>query len=214
MFASDRDLIVLEPNLLRDVAWVGQRLVKGDATISGTTLTLSNQDIEFDSAGIEAGHIVLVDGVAYEVLVRLSKLTLTVSRMRTDSGDAAIPPTPVGPVPMAIYTFAPQLALVHNQVLRLIGIEPEDPASLGRPTESSITNPGTLRRLVGLGALHLIYAAASALSPAQSPQAARAAMYRSRFGAERERVAVRLDLNGDGYPDATRRPNVLQFIRG
>lgn len=214
MFASDRDLIVLEPNLLRDVAWVGQRLVKGDATISGTTLTLSNHDVDFDAAGIEAGHVVLVDGVAYEVLVRLSALTLTVSRVRADLDDAAIPPAPAGPVPMAIYTFAPQMGLVHDQILRLIGVEPQDPVIPGAPTESSITNPGMLRRLESLSALHLIYAAASALSPAESPQAARSLMYRTRFGEERERVAVRLDLNGDGYPDATRRLNVFQFTRG
>lgn len=31
MFIRDRDLLLHEPSLFRDVGWVGQRLVKGSA---------------------------------------------------------------------------------------------------------------------------------------------------------------------------------------
>ena len=70
MFATDRDLLALEPNLFRDVGWVSQRLVVGTGSISGTTLTMSAQDVAFDGAGVGAGSVVVVDSAAYEVRAR------------------------------------------------------------------------------------------------------------------------------------------------
>ncbi|MFG0260543.1 MAG: hypothetical protein ACF8LK_09355 [Phycisphaerales bacterium JB041] len=48
MFATDRDLLVLEPSLVRDIGWVGQRLARGSGDIAGTTLTMTVQDVGFD----------------------------------------------------------------------------------------------------------------------------------------------------------------------
>src|SRR3954470_14123560 len=70
MFASDRDLLAMEPNLFRDVGWVGQRLVSGTGGVAGTTLTLTAQDVDFEDGGVGAGCVVLVDGAPYEVLAR------------------------------------------------------------------------------------------------------------------------------------------------
>jgi hypothetical protein len=112
-----------------------------------------------------------------------------------------------------IATFAPQIALVHAQVLRMLGIEPGAPASPGSVTESSITNSASLTLVESLGALHLIYTAAAALSGPASVLGARADQYRRRFSEERRLAAATIDLNGDGLPDATRRMNVFQFTR-
>ena len=60
MFAQDRDLLALDPNLFRDVAWSGQRLVSGVGNISGTTLTLTSQDVTLEAAAITA---FVMDGV-------------------------------------------------------------------------------------------------------------------------------------------------------
>lgn len=212
MFATDRDLLVLEPNLLRDVGWVGQRLVKGTGSISGTTLTMSVQDVLFDQAGVDAGSIAAVGGVPVEVLSRASGTELTVSLLRADAIDPAIPPAPVTDAEVSVWTFRPQLALVHGQVLRMLGIEPDEPDAA--VTESSITNPGALRVVEALGAMHLVMASAAAVSGPGSPAWERAAQYRARFAAERQRVAARIDLDGDGAADATRRLNVVQFLRG
>jgi len=40
MFASDRDLLVLEPALLRDVSWNGQRVLSTTGVLNGTTLAI------------------------------------------------------------------------------------------------------------------------------------------------------------------------------
>ena len=214
MFAQDRDLLVLEPTLFRDVGWVGQRLVKGYASISGTTLTLSSHDNDFEAAGVGAGHVVTFEGAGYEVLSRTSATVLEVSRARESVDAAAVPPAPAGSTPFEIVTFGPQLGVVHRRALRMIGIDadaPADPEVLG---ESAVVNPDSLRVVEALGALHLIWSAASASSGPGSPQGRRAEEYRSRYEAERRRAAALLDTDGDGLADATRRLNAVRFVRG
>ncbi len=212
MFAADRDLIVLEPNLFRDVAWVGQTLVAGTGSITGTALVMTSQTQGFDAAGVDAGNVLLANGVAYEVVSRISASVLSVSVPRGDVADAPVAPLPVGSTPMSVVTFGPQIVQVHRQVLRMLGIDPDDPeATLG---EASVTNPGSLRRLEALGAMHLVLAAAGGPAGPESPLALRAEMYAARFADERRRVSARIDLDGDGVADATRRLNIVQFVRG
>jgi hypothetical protein len=208
MFASDRDLLGLEPNLFRDVGWVSQRLAAGAASVSGTVLTLTAGEPDFEQAGVGEGDVALFDGAACEVLARLSAVQLSISRLRASPTGPALPPSPGTNRAVVVSTFAPQIRTVEDQVLRMLGIEPGDPFS---PGVSDIVNPGALRLVVCLGALHLIHAAAEA--PAGGDEGPRTAMYRKRFAAERQRVAVGIDLDGDGMPDAIRRINHAQFVR-
>ena len=117
-FAQDRDLLTLEPNLFRDAGWATQRLAQGTATITGTTLTMTS-DTPLDAAGVAPGNVIVVGGTAYEVLSRLAADQLVVSRLRGSAGDPAIPPSPTGgtPVAAAVYTFEPQIAEAHRQLL-------------------------------------------------------------------------------------------------
>lgn len=211
MFATDRHLLILEPNLPRDVGWVGQRPVKGVGDVAGTTLTMTEQDVGFDEAGVEADGIVIVGGVAYEIIERQSATALTISRLR--SGEAILIPSPAAAAAVEVFTYRPQLALVHDQILRMLGISGSPGGPGDSVTEADITNPGDLMLLEALGALHLVFAAASALAGSESPAAFKAAMYRDRFAAERSRAAARIDTDGDGQPDATRRPSVITLVR-
>jgi hypothetical protein len=213
-FAVDRDLLVLEPGLFREVLWTGQRLVSGSGNASGTALTMSSQDVLFDAADVGDGNVVLVGGTAYEVIDRVSGTVLTISRLRGSPEGAAIPVTGATGAEVIVATFGPQLATVHRQVLRMLGIEPDVTPPEGEPTEASIVNPGALARLEALGALHLVYSAAGSSLGIDSPPAQKSMLYRERFAAERQRVVALLDLDGDGRPDATRRLNVIQFLRG
>ncbi len=213
MFVNDRDLLVLEPNLVRDVGWIGQRLVKGTGDVSGTTLTMTSQDIGFDLIEVGAGHVVVVGGVVYEVIARISSTQLTLSRMRAADDGATLVPSPVSGAAVEVPSFGPQRAMVHGQVLRMLGIDPDEATGAGVVTEASITNRKSFVLFEVLGVLHLIFAAASALAVESSPAAFKAGMYRERFGAERGRVAARIDTDGDGVADATRRPSVVQLVR-
>lgn len=213
MFATDRDLLVLEPSLVRDIGWAGQRLVKGTGDVSGTTLTMTSQDVGFELTGVGAGHVVVVGGVVYEVLGVSSNTALTISRMRANPEGGALPPSPATGATVEVMTYRPQLAMVHAQVLRMLGIDPDEAAADGVVTEASITNAPSLALLESLGALHLVFAAASALAGEGSPAAFKAGMYRDRFAAERGRAAARIDTDGDGVADATRRPSVVKLVR-
>src|SRR5688572_14979370 len=210
MFTADRDLLTLEPNVFRDAGWVGQRLLATTGSVSGATLTIVSGS--FTTAGIAPGHVLVYDAIALEVITVNSATAATVSILRASLTDPAIPPPALGVKGVACWTFRPQIALVHTQVLRMLGIDP-DASSDAMVSEASIINPASLALAESLGTLHLVYSAAAALSQADSSLAARAQMYRQRFGEERHRAVARIDLDGDGQPDATRRMNVIQFLR-
>ena len=60
MFSQDRDLVVYEPGLMRDVGWGGQRLLWVLGDISGTELTI--QSGSFADSASSAGHTGLGQG--------------------------------------------------------------------------------------------------------------------------------------------------------
>lgn len=211
--ALDRDLLAFEPLLFLQIAWAGQRLVSGTGSIVGTTLLLTEYDVAPDEAGVGPGYVVSVDGVPCEILDLAFEGALTISRLRASTGDPPIPPAPVADKPVTIVTLRPQIEIVQAQVLRMLGIDPTATPAPGAVTAASITNPHALRRVVALGALHLAFAAAAALSPPDDPLRARVESYRARYAEERRRASAAIDTDGDGLPDATRRLNVLKFIR-
>lgn len=214
MFITDRDLLVLEPNLFRDVGWLGQRLCDGTATVSGTALTLTSSPSAGD-AGVTAGHVVVIGGLALEVLARTGPTSLTISKLRADPGDPAITPGAIGVTSAQVWTLAPQIAVAHGQILRLLGIEPgASPALPGQATESQIVRPRSLWLLEALLTLNLVYASAAALSGADSPVAQRAEHYRQRAAAERARAVAYLDTNGDGQAEVARYVGVACLSRG
>jgi hypothetical protein len=212
-FATDRDLLALEPTVFRDAGWTSQRLVAGVADLSGTALTFTSQDATLAAAGVTTGHVVLFDAVPLEVISRTSNTVLQVSRLRASTDDAAIPPTPASAKPALVYTFGPQIALAHRQLLCMLGIDPDADSAPGVLSEASITNPAMLRRAECLAALHLIYSALAAVGGPDSVPGRRADFYRAQLAIERQLAVAQLDTDGDSLPDATRRLNVIQFIR-
>jgi hypothetical protein len=222
MFAQDRDLLALEPNLFRDVGWSGQRLVAGVGTVGGTTLTMTSQDVTLEAAGITNGHVVLVDGTPYEVIARLSATAATISRVRPGLDEPEIPPSPVTAKPVTIHTFAPQIAAVHSQILKLLGIDAaavDTGPDTGQVKEADITNPDSFRAVEAMGALYHAYCIAAGPGTADlagslaSTWINRARMWRDRYAEALRGTGAQIDLDGDGKPDATRRPGHTQFIR-
>ena len=209
MFAMDRDLLVVEPGLYRDVKWNGQRLLGGVGDLSSTTLSLTSGS--FVDGGVGAGHVVLVDSVPMEIVEVVSATQATVSIMRGDTGSNVIPGTSAAGVSVEVFTFGPQIEIVHRQVLAMIGIDGDDPEGLG---ESAVTNPGAMVVLEALGALHLIYASAGAPGRRGEAFLDRGKMYQQRFSTERSRVTALIDLDGDGIAETRRHPNSFVLSRG
>lgn len=215
MFATDRDLLVLEPGIFRDVGWAAQSRLRATGSVASGVLTVTG--VNFAGLGVTTGHVVVFDGVPMEVLTRLSNTTLGVSLIRADGGGAgaAITPGDASNRSVSIATFAPQIEIVHRQILRMAGIGEDRPGADGSVTgESAIVNPAGLRLLESLGALHLVFASAASVAGDGSSAMLRAKMYRERFDAERARVGVILDLDGDGLADARRTLQLARLIRG
>lgn len=207
MFSKDRDLYVLEPGLNKDVAWAGLKRISTVGSVVGTTMTITTGS--FVDAQVEAGNVVLFDGIVLEVVSVQSATQATISMMRADLSSNAVPGVDASNRSVAVYDYSPQRSIVHRQVLTMLGFDPDDVDF----DESVITNPGALVRLEALGALHLIFAGAGAPGRAGDKFDQRAAMYKQRFAAERERVVAMIDLDGDGIAETRRRPNAFVLTR-
>ena len=209
MFAQERDMLAVEPHAFTDALWAGRRLASGTASISGTTLTSSSSSASFTDAQAAPGQVIVFNGVPLEVVSVTSGTVLEVSRLRASVLDAALPPAPATGLAFTLVSFAPQIAIVHRQLMGMLGLDgPESPG------EEAIVDTAPLAHAEALGALHLVYAAASALSGPSSALGARAVMYAEMFSRARRTLAVGLDLDGDGEIDATRRATLMHLVRG
>lgn len=205
-FSHDRDLIIHEPALMRDVAWNAQRRLNTTGSVAATVLTLNSGS--FTEADIQPGHVVIFDGVTLEIISIDGPTTATVSLMRANLSAQAIPPFAASNRSVVVYDFSPQRAVVHRQILAMLAIDPDGESSFGI-NETQITNPKALTRLETLGTLSLIYASAAAPSRADHGFEQRARLYCERFQRERESVVVMLDTDNDAIAEATRRPNAF-----
>jgi len=206
-FAKDRDLLLLEPTLFRDIGWSSQRIVRNaTATVVSTTLTASSVDLAI--AGVEAGHIALVGGRAMEIVERTSATQAVVSTLRASMEDAAVPPGDTAGDELIVSTFAPQIELIHRQLLSSVGVG----AGLEH-TESAVMNGQAIARVEALGALHVAFVAASAICGPTAVAWSKAEIYRERFAIARERAVVELDLDGDGVVGERRRFNTARLMR-
>ncbi|MEQ9096276.1 MAG: hypothetical protein RIE32_08445 [Phycisphaerales bacterium] len=209
MFGHDRDMLAIEPHAFTDALWAGRRLASGTAAVSGTTLTSSSSSATFSDAGATVGQVLVFNGVPLEVISVTSDTVLEVSRLRRSLEDPALPPVASAGAPFTLVTFAPQRAIVYRQLLGMLGLDVPDV-----PGPEAVVDASSLVHAEALGTLHLVYAAASALSGPSSSLGARAAMYADMFSRARQSLVVRLDPDGDGVVDATRRPALMQLVRG
>lgn len=212
MFITDRDLLAMEPNLFREVGWLGQTILSANATLTAGVLILSGRTLT--GTGVGVGHVVTHGRTSYEVLGVPANDRMTVSLLRQASDGAQVVPADAASSPASIVTFGPQIAIVHRQLLRMIGVQPAGAVlEPGDISESRITNPADLKLVEALGTLHLIYAAAASPSGDDAPAAQRARAYRERFAQERWQARARVDLNGDGTADVERSMNLAHLRR-
>lgn len=209
MFGQDRDMLAIEPHAFTDALWAGRRLASGTAGVASTTLTTTSSTASFLDAQAQSGQVVVFNGVPLEVTAVTSGTELEVSRLRASTDDQAITPAPGSGASFTLVSFAPQRGIVHRQLIGMLGLDrPEGPGI------ETIVDLEPLKHAEALGTLHLVYAAASALSGPSSSLGARAVMYADMFARARRALAVGLDLDGDGEIDATRRPVLSHLVRG
>jgi hypothetical protein len=200
-FSTDRDLLIYEPTLFQDVPWASQeRAHVTDAVTSGTTLTSVNGD--FASAAVGVGHVVMIDQTPYEVISRLSSTELKISRLRARLTDEALPVPPGSEQVAIVRTFEPQAAMLHEQLLHLLGLESERGSA--RVTEQAIISVSVMARLEALGTLERVFSGAAAMTGDNEALHRKATEYREQFAHALRRATILLDVDGDGRVDQRR----------
>jgi hypothetical protein len=220
MFATDRDLLTLEPWLFGRIGWLAQRTlgpVPASLAAASTVLSLGGGDAE--AAGVGAGSVVALASIgAVEVVSRTGPTALVVSRLRASVGDGAIPPTASSwSGDATVWTFAPQIAAVHRSLLHALGIEDgEAPASApsGTVFVSQVTNAEEWAHTEALGAMAAVLDAAHSAHPADSHLGERARLYRRRYDLTRAALVADIDTDGDGRVDTRRAMSATQLRRG
>ncbi|MEM9020040.1 MAG: hypothetical protein AAGC44_05700 [Planctomycetota bacterium] len=209
-FSTDRDLLLYEPTLFNDLPWVAQQRVSvTDGEVTGTALASAQAD--FEAAQVGAGSVLLVNKTPVEVLARIDAMTLTVSLPRARTTDAAIPPGDVSSASVVARAFAPQAELVCGSLLRMLGLDRDDPdRSLDAEAVVSLT---LMARLETLGTLERVYSSAAALTGDNDALLFKAAEYRRRLLDAAARCPVQIDTTGDGLPDEKRYVGVGRLTR-
>ena len=210
-FSTDRDLLLIEPHVFRDVPLMSQQhLHVTDASVTGTTLSSASAD--FTAAQLDTGSVVLITNsdTACEVIDVLNANTLTVSLPRPDPNTAAIPVGDATALTVVARTFAPQATVVHGLLLRLAGIDSDIEEEL---TADSIVSQSVMAHLEALGTLELVYAAAATITGDNDEVQAKAQLYRQRFNQAIREARVLIDLDGDGAADEERNFGLVNLHR-
>lgn len=209
MPTTDRDLIVLEPSLFRDHAWLGQRLVIGSASITGGVATFTLMTPDLLGALVQRGHILMHDGVPFEIIEVYGADEALVGPIGpiVPAGAPVPKPPQRDEAPAFICTFSPQIQIAHRAALRLFGIE------AGGPGEARIVEERVLANLEALMALEMIFGAAASAGPG-GVLLEKSEWYRRRAAMERQHLHLTLDLNQDGVADAKRSSVSVPLVRG
>ena len=210
VLTTDRDILIHEPSVFVDASSIATSLLSAaDGTVSGTRLTSAGSD--FQAAGIDAGHVIVIGTQAIEVVTRVDPTNLDVSRPRATLTEVKIPPGDGTTLSIDVRTFSRIIAEVEAWILGALGIDPADPTL--PLDETAILNPGDIQEAVALRTIAQVFAAASANSPTDASLADRAALYSLRAAEVRRQTKAVLDLDADGIADAIRHIDVVSLQR-
>ncbi|MGP1345247.1 MAG: hypothetical protein ACTS3F_01085 [Phycisphaerales bacterium] len=207
MFARDRDLLMLEPALPREVDWVGQRLLdagSGVVSAGGTALLLTGIS-GLAALSIASGQLIRVDGVWGEIVSAIEPNLLTISRLRADADAPAIPLSVGGATPsdVRVISFGAQIGGVHAALMESLGLGDDG------LDEVAVLDGALMARIEALGALGIVYSGAASMvggggDGMRDAMGLKGAMYRERFEQQRRTLSVRIDTDGDGEADEMR----------
>jgi hypothetical protein len=214
-FSNDADVLKYEPAVFVELYPAGQVLTAGSGgTLSGTTFTASGAD--FVSAHVSAGGVIYLrsadgglDG-AYEITSVDGATQLTVSVVRTDSGDDAVAPPAATEVSYRVSTFGPQAGEVGFQLTEYFGISPGNPSS--EIDVEDVLDSEVLRRASAFAVIAGTYASLASKA-ADENFWKKSLYYQKLFEKARERCRLSIDLDHDGVAEFTKGAASVRLIR-
>jgi hypothetical protein len=205
-FSKDADILKYEPILFGELHLPWQVLAAGTgATLSGTTFTASSAD--FVTAQVQAGSVVYLQSTdgsldgAYEIVSVDSSTQLSISVVRADSTETAVPPPAATNISYRISTFGPQTAEVGFQLTEYFGISPGNPAS--DINADDILDTSVLRLASVFAVISSVYAMLAGKTGDQNYWS-KSLYYQKLFAKSRGRCRLSIDTGTDGIADVTK----------
>ncbi|MHC4459933.1 MAG: hypothetical protein ACYS6W_02060 [Planctomycetota bacterium] len=214
-FSNDADILKYEPILFGELHLPGQVLAAGTGgALSGTTFTASNAD--FVSAQVPAGGVIYLQSAdgsldgAYEIISVDSATALTVSVIRTDSGDDVIAPPAATDISYRIGTFRPQASEVGFKLTEYFGIRPGNPESAYDAED--VLDTDVLKRASVFAVISSVYTMLA--SKAEDENFWKKSLhYQKLFERAKERCRLSIDVGSDGVADVTRVGASIRLVR-
>jgi len=205
-FSNDADILKYEPILFGELHLPWQVLATGTgANLNGTTLTAGGAD--FITAQVQAGGVVYLQSAdgsldgAYEIVSVDSATQLSISVVRADSTDTAVPPPAATDISYRISTFGPQTAEVGFQLTEYFGIRPGNPAS--DIDAEDILDTSVLRLASVFAVISSVYAMLASKTKFQNYWS-KSLYYQKLFAKARGRCRLSIDVGTDGIADITK----------
>jgi hypothetical protein len=205
-FSNDVDILKYEPILFGELHLPWQVLAAGTgATLSGTTLTAGGAD--FIATQVQAGGVIYLQSAdgsldgTYEIVSVDSSTQLSISVIRSDSTETAVPPPAATNISYRISTFGPQTTEVGFQLTEYFGIRPGNPAS--DIDADDILDTSVLRLASVFAVISIVYAMLASKTRDQNYWN-KSLYYQKLFTKARGRCRLSIDVGTDGLADVTK----------
>jgi len=214
-FSNDADILKYEPILFGELHLPWQVLATGTgANLNGTTLTAGEAD--FIAAQVQAGGVVYLQSAdssldgAYEIVSVDSATQLSISVVRADSTDTAVPPPAATDISYRISTFEPQAAEVGFQLTEYFDIRPGNPES--DIDTDDILDTTVLKSASVFAVISSMYAMLAGKT--KEPNHWSKSLYYQKLSARaRGRCRLSIDVGTDGLADVTNIGAVGRLLR-
>ncbi|RKY05782.1 MAG: hypothetical protein DRP56_08590 [Planctomycetota bacterium] len=129
---TDTDIAKTDAEVFSSSAFGAQVRCGGtNGIVAGTQFTASG--VDFSASQIDAGHVIYLSAVdgsidgTFEIVSVIDSTHLSVSQIRTDSGDAAIAVGSASGLTWSIKTLAPQIVQAELELSARLGLKPGKP---------------------------------------------------------------------------------------
>ena len=211
-FCTDRDLLALEPIVFLQGSANQQFAAGSDGAISAGVFTSATAD--FIAAGILPGMVLATsstipaEGLCHEILSVDSATSLTISRLRTNTEDAAISPANATTLAWRVRTFAAHIA----ETSATLGEELRQRGEINFDATDFVPSD-QLRRLCAYGTLAAVFLGRCQRASSDDIHWIKAEHYRDEFRRQRNTLTLLTDSNGDSEADSSRSFGNVQLRR-